>query len=76
MSHVFVVDANKQPLDPVHPARARVLLSQGKAAVLKRFPFTIILKVARDAPVVEELRIKIDPGSRDHRHSSRQRPVG
>lgn len=64
MSHVFVIDANKQPLNPVHPARARVLLSQGKAAVLKRFPFTIILNVAIDAPVVEELRIKIDPGSK------------
>ncbi len=45
MSNVFVVDTNKQPLDPVHPARARKLLSRGNAAVLKRYPFTIILKV-------------------------------
>ena len=63
MSKVFVVDTNKQPLDPVHPRRARTLLSQGKAAVLKRYPFTIILKVSIDEPAVAELRIKLDPGS-------------
>ncbi len=64
MSKVFVVDTNKQPLSPVHPARARKLLSAGKAAVLKHFPFTIILKVAINDPVVAELRIKLDPGSK------------
>ena len=64
MNSVFVLDTNKQPLDPVHPRRARTLLSQGKAAVLKRYPFTIILKIAIDEPVVAELRIKLDPGSR------------
>ncbi len=64
MSNVFVVDTNKQPLNPVHPARARKLLDQRKAAVLKRYPFTIILKVAIEDPVVAELRIKIDPGSK------------
>jgi hypothetical protein len=46
MSKVFVLDTQKQPLSPVHPGRARVLLSQGKAAAFKRFPFTIILKTA------------------------------
>ncbi len=64
MNSVFVLDTNRQPLDPVHPRRARTLLSQGKAAVLKRYPFTIILKIAIDEPVVAELRIKLDPGSR------------
>ncbi len=44
MSFVFVVDTNKKPLNPVHPGEARYLLSVGKAAVLKRYPFTIILK--------------------------------
>jgi hypothetical protein len=38
MSCVFVVDTNKQPLNPVHPGRARVLLTSGKAAVLRRYP--------------------------------------
>jgi 5-methylcytosine-specific restriction endonuclease McrA len=64
MSNVFVVDANKQPLNTVHPGEARLLLNMGKVAVLKRYPFTIILKVAIDDPVVAELRIKIDPGSK------------
>jgi len=64
LSNVFVVDTNKQPLNTIHPGEARLLLSQGKAAVLKRYPFTIILKVAIDDPVVAELRIKIDPGSK------------
>ncbi|HWS84350.1 MAG TPA: RNA-guided endonuclease IscB [Ktedonobacteraceae bacterium] len=64
MSNVFVVDTNKQPLDMVYPGQARLLLSHGKAAVYRRYPFTLILKVAIDDPLVAELRIKIDPGSR------------
>lgn len=63
MSKVFVVDARKQPLNPVHPGRARLLLSSGKAAVYRSFPFTILLKGAVEAPAVEPLRIKIDPGA-------------
>jgi hypothetical protein len=64
MSYVFVVDTNRKPLNPVHPGEARYLLNAGKAAVLKRFPFTIILKDAVDQPKIEPLRVKIDPGSR------------
>ncbi len=64
MRTVFVVDTNKQPLFPVHPARARKLLDQRKAAVYRRYPFTIILKVAISNPVVADLRIKLDPGSK------------
>ena len=64
MSHVFVLDAKKQPLNPVHPGEARRLLSHGKAAVWKRFPFTIILKGVIEQPQVAPLRIKLDPGSR------------
>jgi hypothetical protein len=33
MSKVFVVDVHKRPLNPVHPGRARLLLTQGQAAV-------------------------------------------
>jgi len=44
MPYAFVVDKNKQPLAPCHPARARQLLRDGKAAVFRRYPFTIILK--------------------------------
>ena len=64
MSHVFVLDTNKQPLNPVHPGYARRLLKQGRAAVFRRFPFTIILKSAVAAPRVEALRIKLDRGLR------------
>jgi 5-methylcytosine-specific restriction endonuclease McrA len=64
MSKVFVLDTNKQILNPVHPGRARILLSQGKAAVLRRYPFTIILKEEVPNPKVEPLRIKIDPGAK------------
>ncbi len=64
MSKVFVVDTNKQVLDPVHPGYARLLLSSGKAAIWRRFPFTIILKYAAPAQHREPCRVKLDPGSR------------
>ncbi len=62
--HVFVVDTNRQALPPVHPGLARRLLSTGKAAVLRRFPFTLIMKTAVEQPVGESLRLKIAPGAR------------
>ncbi len=61
---VFVVDTNKTPLAPCHEAKARKLLDSGKAAIWRRFPFTIILKYAVANPSVPELRIKLDPGSK------------
>ncbi|MDQ6660182.1 MAG: RNA-guided endonuclease IscB, partial [Chloroflexota bacterium] len=64
MSNVFVLDTNTQPLNPVHPGRARTLLSRGQAAVFRRYPFTIILHAAVEQPVLEPLRLKLDPGSR------------
>ncbi|MBV9231836.1 MAG: RRXRR domain-containing protein, partial [Chloroflexi bacterium] len=64
MSKVLVIDTNKQPLHPVHAGRARILLSSGRAAVFRRYPFTIVLKTAVEHPVLEPLRIKIDPGSK------------
>jgi 5-methylcytosine-specific restriction endonuclease McrA len=64
VSFVFLVDTNKQPLGPVHPGRARLLLKQGKAAVLKRYPFTLILKIEVEQPQIQPLRLKLDPGSK------------
>ena len=62
---VFVLDTNKQPLAPCCEAKARKLLKQNKAAVWRRFPFSIILKRAVEpADVSRDLRVKIDPGSR------------
>lgn len=63
MSNVFVIDTNYTPLNPVHPAQARRLLTQGKAAVYRRYPFTIVLKRRVEQPEVQPLRLKIDPGS-------------
>lgn len=64
MSRVFVIDANKQPLNPVRSARARKLLTGGQAAVYRHYPFTIILRRAVSQPVLVPLRLKIDPGAR------------
>ena len=64
MSKVFVIDTKKQPLNPIHSAQARQLLRNGKAAVFRRFPFTIILKESRPDFSVSPLRLKIDPGAK------------
>ena len=64
MSRVLIVDAEHRPLMPCTPARARLLLKAGKAAVLRRFPFVLILREARPEAVVEPLRVKLDPGSK------------
>ncbi len=63
MQRVFVLDGDRHPLMPCRPARARWLLSQKRAAVFRRAPFTIILHEARPEAVVMPLRLKIDPGS-------------
>ncbi len=63
MSQVFVLDANEHALNPIHPGRARLLLKRGKAAVYRRYPFTIILASAVEQPTLHPLRIKVDPGS-------------
>ncbi len=63
MSLVLVLDQQRKPLDPVHPGRARFLLSAGHAAVYRRYPFVIILKDAKPDTQPTPLRVKIDPGS-------------
>ncbi len=61
---VFVIDTDQRPLAPCHPARARRLLDRGKAAVWRRYPFTLILKRAVPDARPAPLRVKLDPGSR------------
>jgi len=62
---VFVLDTNKQPLSPCQPSVARKLLRDGKAAVYRRFPFTLILKRAVEvAESVQPVTVKVDPGSK------------
>ena len=66
MSKVSVLDTNKNVLAPCHPKVARHLLERGKAAVWKKFPFTIILKkaVPVDEIVTGEHTLSVDPGSK------------
>jgi 5-methylcytosine-specific restriction endonuclease McrA len=77
---VFVVDTNRQPLSLCTAGMARSLLKAGKAAVFRRYPFTIILNKAvvtdpstdrsgqRLSRSVEAnpkpLELKLDPGSK------------
>ena len=63
-NYVFVIDKNKQPLNPVSPKRARKLLAQSKAAIFRRYPFTLILKKVIDNRIIRPLTIKLDPGSK------------
>ncbi len=63
-NYVFVIDQNKQPLNPIPPARARELLTKQKAAVFRMYPFTLILKHVVDNLAPRPLVIKLDPGSR------------
>ncbi|WP_017661366.1 RNA-guided endonuclease IscB [Baaleninema simplex] len=62
--HIFVLDKDKKPLAPCHPAKARRLLKSGRASVFRPYPFTLILHEieAKDC-VVPETQLKIDPGS-------------
>ena len=46
MSRIFVLDAERRPLMPCTPARARILLKAGKAAILRRSPLVLILKTS------------------------------
>src|SRR5215831_9828459 len=63
MSMVLVVDHERRPCSPVHPGRARHLLNRGRAAVYRRFPFTLMLKEGEPIEEPVPLRLKIDPGS-------------
>ena len=63
MQKVFVLDKNKKPLMPCHPARARQLLKGKKAKVYRRYPFTIIL-IEREGGETQPIELKIDPGSK------------
>ena len=60
---VLVIDKNKCPLMPCKPARARKMLRDGRAAVFRRFPFTIILK-QDSGDSTQAVSVKIDPGSK------------
>jgi 5-methylcytosine-specific restriction endonuclease McrA len=61
---VFLIDSNKTPMNPIHPAHARELLNAGKAAVFRRYPFVLIMNRVVKNIVTYPLTLKIDPGSK------------
>ena len=63
-NHVFLIDANKTPMNLIHPAHARELMKSGKAAVFRRYPFTLIMNRVVENIVTYPLTLKIDPGSK------------
>jgi len=60
---VFLIDSAKTPMNPIHPCHARKLLESGKAAVFRRYPFTLIMNRVVENIVTYPLTLKIDPGS-------------
>ena len=64
MLKIAVIDRDKKVLEPCHPAVARRLLKQRKAAVFKRYPFTLILKRSVAELHTTDYTLSVDPGSR------------
>jgi hypothetical protein len=52
------LDTNRQPIAPCSEKRARLLLERGQAAVLRCYPFTIILKYPIENPTGVGQRIE------------------
>ena len=63
MNAVFVLSSTLKPLMPTRPARARKLLTAGRAAVYRLHPFTLILKDRADGET-QDVEVKVDPGSK------------
>jgi len=58
---VYVLNMRGQPLMPCSPRKARVLLKQGKAKVIRRSPFTIQLLIATGENK-QPITLGVDPG--------------
>jgi len=60
---VFVLNQRKEPLMPTTPRKARILLKEGKAKVVKRIPFTIqLLYVTGETK--QDVTLGVDAGSK------------
>ena len=60
---VYVLSKTEKPLMPTTPARARKMLRDGKATVVKRTPFTIRLTV-QTKEYTQPVTLGIDAGSK------------
>ena len=58
---VYVLNKRGEPLMPCSPRKAKVLLKQGKAKVVKRCPFTIQL-ISATGETKQEITLGIDTG--------------
>ena len=61
---VFVLNKSKKPLDMISNAKARILLKNKLAVVVKVYPFTIRLKDNRCGSKDRAYTVKLDPGSK------------
>ncbi len=61
VSAVYVLNMRGQPLMPTTPRKAKKLLKEGKANIVKRTPFTIQLKYAT-GETVQPVRLGADSG--------------
>jgi 5-methylcytosine-specific restriction endonuclease McrA len=59
---VLVRNKDGNPLSPCHPARARLLLKQGKAKLVAAYPFTIRLTYQIKDPVFLPVRVTLGDG--------------
>lgn len=64
MQHVFVLNHDYTPLSPCTPERARKLLDDGRVAMYRMFPFTIIFKEQVAAGRQPAFTLKFDPGAK------------
>jgi 5-methylcytosine-specific restriction endonuclease McrA len=63
-NYLFVLDKDRNILDPCHPAVARKLQTQLKAKMFRRYPGVIVLQRTVENPKPQPLILKIDPGSK------------
>jgi len=61
VSAVYVLNMRGQPLMPTRPRKARILLQENKAKVVKRTPFTIQLKYAT-GETKQDITLGVDSG--------------
>lgn len=61
---VFVLNKSKKPLDMISNAKARILLKNKLAVVVKAYPFTIRLRDNRCGSQNRAYTVKLDPGSK------------
>jgi 5-methylcytosine-specific restriction endonuclease McrA len=62
-NRVLVLGSTNHPLMPCHPARARILLTEGRAVTARHFPFTIRM-LDRATGATQPVTVKIDPGAK------------